>query len=386
MKDPLSQSLDTLLNVDPKERVQSVQERVRKKLEKSSHSLILFGTGQLGRITLESLQRIGQPPLAFADNNPSLAGTKVDGISVMLPADAAEKYPESLFVVAVYTNEPVRRQLHGMGIEFITFAELAWYYPKAFLPWAGLDLPDKIWSDAGRVKEAYNLWSDETSRKEYVGQISWRSSLEQSALPPHTPVEETYFPPDLFDFKPDEVMVDCGAFDGDSIRAFLQRVGNSFGTAVGLEPDPLTRIRFETWRESLPQEQAKKIHLLPYATGDKPETLSFDSTGTAASAIGSGQVQVECLPLDESVAKFAPSFIKMDIEGAEPATVRGAKGIIRQHQPILAVCLYHAQEHLWQLPLLIQSLNPNYRLFLRRYSDECWEIVCYAVPQERCKV
>lgn len=385
MKDLVSQSLETILSADPSERVAAVQARVRRKLEDYDHSLILFGTGQLGSVALERLHRVNRPPVAFADNNPALKGTTLGGHPVLMPDEARAKFPESLFVITVYTNAPVRKQLRDMGAEAITFAELAWCYPETFLPWSGLELPDKIWSEAGRVKEACDLWSDETSRKEYVGQIGWRSTLEPSALSPHAPVGETYFPPDLFDFKPDEVMIDCGAFDGDSIRAFLERVGNSFKAAIGLEPDPLTRTRFEKWRESLPQEQVAKIHLLPYATGDKREILSFDSTGTAASAIGSGQIKVECLPLDESVAECAPSFIKMDIEGAEPATVRGAKGILHEHQPILAVCLYHAQEHLWQIPLLIQSLNPNYSLFLRRYSDEGWEIVCYAVPEERCK-
>lgn len=380
-----SSQLDELLKRDPAELVEAVQKKTRAKLAQHP-GLVLFGTGQLGRITLENLQRLGQPPLAFADNNPSLAGTDLDGIPILLPKDAAMQFSKALFVVTVYTNAPVRRQLQEMGLPFITFAELAWCYPDAFLPRAGLELPHKILAESSEVRAAFDLWADEESREEYLGQIAWRLTLDPAALPPHSPVEETYFASDLFDLKPDEVMVDCGAFDGDSIRAFLQRTGNSFKAAVGLEPDPVTRTRFEKWRDSLPREQASKIHLLPYATGDKRETLSFDSTGTAASAIGSGQVQVECLPLDESVAQYAPTFIKMDIEGAEPATVRGARQIIRDRQPILAVCLYHAQEHLWQLPLLMQSLNPDYRLFLRRYADECWEIVCYAVPAERCKV
>ena len=386
MQHSVSQSVDELLSGDPKDCVAAVQERVQRTLKDRGHSLILFGSGQLGRVALDRLERIGKPPIAFADNNPALWGTKVGSIPVLAPDEAQAKFPESLFVITVYTNAPVKRQLRDMGAEALTFAELAWCYPDSLLPWSGLDLPDKIWADAKTVKQTYHLWADEFSRREFVGQIGWRSTLESSALPPHSPVEETYFPPDLFDFQPDEVMVDCGAFDGDSIRAFLQRVGNSFKAAVGLEPDPLTRIRFEKWRDSLSREQAEKIYLLPYATGDKRDILSFESTGTAASALGSGQIKVECLPLDESVAHFAPSFIKMDIEGAESATVRGAKGIIREPQPIVAVCLYHAQEHLWQIPSLLHSLNPDYRLFLRRYSDEGWELVCYAVPRERCKI
>jgi hypothetical protein len=53
--------------------------------------------------------------------------------------------------------------------------------------------------------------------------------------------------------------------------------------------------------------------------------------------------------------------------------------------PVLAVSLYHKPEDLWDLPLLINALVPGYLLYLRRYSDERWETVCYAVPPERLR-
>ena len=377
--------LDQLLGQEPDRLVADVQKRIRAKLEQHS-GLLLFGTGELGRITLDNLREVHQQPLAFADNNPALAGTKLSGVPILLPTDAATQFPAALFVITVYTNAPVRRQLNEMERAFITFAELAWCYPETFLPREGLELPHKIFAEAEEVSAAFHLWADEASREEYLGQIAWRSTLDPSVLPPHACADETYFPSDLFDLTPDEVLIDCGAFDGDSIRSFLQKTGYSFKAAVALEPDPVTRLRFEKWRDTLPSGQASRIHLLPYATGERRETLTFHSAGMPTSAIGSGRLEVESLPLDESVSRFAPSFIKMDIEGAEPATVQGSKRIMREHQPILAVCLYHSQEHLWQIPLLIKSLNPSYQLFLRRYSDECWELVCYAVPKDRCKI
>ena len=69
----------------------------------------------------------------------------------------------------------------------------------------------------------------------------------------------------------------------------------------------------------------------------------------------------------------------MDIEGAEPSALRGATGTLRAKAPTLAVCLYHAREHLWQIPKAICDANPHYRVFLRRHSDECWETVAYAL-------
>jgi hypothetical protein len=75
----------------------------------------------------------------------------------------------------------------------------------------------------------------------------------------------------------------------------------------------------------------------------------------------------------------------MDIEGAEMDALKGTRKTIRAHAPVLAICLYHTQEHLWEIPLLLQSFSDQYAFFLRRYSDHCWESVCYAVPRERLK-
>ena len=73
----------------------------------------------------------------------------------------------------------------------------------------------------------------------------------------------------------------------------------------------------------------------------------------------------------------------MDIEGYEPAALLGGREMIAAHAPILAVTLYHKIEHLWQLPLLIHRFRPDYQFYLRRYAEDCWETVCYAVPPHR---
>jgi hypothetical protein len=73
----------------------------------------------------------------------------------------------------------------------------------------------------------------------------------------------------------------------------------------------------------------------------------------------------------------------MDIEGAEPRAILGAAATIRASQPILAICAYHKCEHLWTLPILIKNALPEYEIFLRRYAEECWETVYYAIPPER---
>jgi hypothetical protein len=69
----------------------------------------------------------------------------------------------------------------------------------------------------------------------------------------------------------------------------------------------------------------------------------------------------------------------MDIEGAEEEALRGAEGLLRADAPKLAISVYHRAADLWRLPLLIKGLQKHYRLYLRHYSSEIVDTVCYAV-------
>jgi hypothetical protein len=73
----------------------------------------------------------------------------------------------------------------------------------------------------------------------------------------------------------------------------------------------------------------------------------------------------------------------MDIEGAELDALAGAGDIMAHSSPVMAVCAYHQCNHLWIIPRILKSANPNYRIFLRRYAEDCWETVYYAVPPDR---
>jgi ABC-type glutathione transport system ATPase component len=57
--------------------------------------------------------------------------------------------------------------------------------------------------------------------------------------------------------------------------------------------------------------------------------------------------------------------------------------IIARHQPVLAICSYHRQDHVWRIPRLIHSLHAGYHLFLRPHVMDVWDLVCYAIPEGR---
>lgn len=90
-------------------------------------------------------------------------------------------------------------------------------------------------------------------------------------------------------------------------------------------------------------------------------------------------MEIKVKALDDIVMEDRPTFIKMDIEGAEMEALKGSQKIIQAYRPKLAICIYHRPEDLFEIPLFIKELREDYRLLIRQYEDSRFETVCYAI-------
>jgi FkbM family methyltransferase len=382
----MHERLEALLRTDPSDLSLRQKEAFTRLTADTGENFVLFGAGSLGKFTLKGLTKVGIRPVAFADNNAALWDSSIEGVPVLSPHEALHRFSgTALFVITVYTSNPVWKQLQSSDARVASFASLALNYPKAFLPHGDLDLPDRIFEQKADVRCAYDLWADDLSRREYQDQLEWRTTLDRAVLADPLPKEDIYFPDDRVQSLEAEVFVDCGAFDGDTIQEFIDRRKGIFEQIIAVEPDPENCRKLHGRLSALPEEIRRKIMVRQAAVGSRKMQVRFNATGTAASAVGQGSFEVECLTLDELLQDQHPTFIKLDIEGGESDALSGAERLIERDEPILAVCVYHKPEDLWHIPLQIQSLSASYRLFLRRYSDECWELVCYAVPAGRLR-
>jgi FkbM family methyltransferase len=355
--------------------------------------LVLFGAGNLGRRTLAGLRRVSVEPLAFVDNDPSLRGALVDGLPVLAPDDAAAHYGESaVVVVTIWTPlgqlayPGVAAQMRTLGCSrTVPFAPLFWKHQEEFLPNFCLDAPHLLYAHADAVKAGYRILVDDISRSEYLTQLSYLLSAMDSVGVESPPDREWYFPRDLVHLSGNEVFVDCGAYDGDTIQSFLEATCGRFRAVVAFEPDPLAVVRLRTHVQELPSQVRERIHVEQKAVGAVAGSLRFEGGGTPGSRISeAGALTVACVTLDDALGDLAPTFIKMDIEGAEEDALLGAAETIRAHRPILAICVYHVQSHLHRLPTLIGRLCEGYSLFLRRQGPD-GDLVCFAIPNERLR-
>lgn len=121
------------------------------------------------------------------------------------------------------------------------------------------------------------------------------------------------------------------------------------------------------------------MEIIPRGLHEKTGKLYFvdNQHGSMLSEQG-GSSEIEVTSLDDTITGKV-SFIKMDIKGSEIPALRGGERVIRENKPKLAVCVYHLEEDLWEIPLLIKQLAPEYKIYMRQHFEELdWETVCYA--------
>jgi FkbM family methyltransferase len=348
--------------------------------------IVLFGAGGLGRKTLAGLGGTGLEPVCFADNGPTLQGTVVDGLPVLSAGDAITRHGgTAIFVVTVFNGyEQVVGQLRQLGVATVVpFFVLFWKFPDRFLPEYSYDHPHRVIDAAQQVRQAGELLADSGSHREYIAQVWWRLDPLNALFPAHT-VGDMYFPHELVALRHDEVFVDCGGYDGDTLNAFLDQVSGRFEDAYVFEPDPRNLVKLETALSSLSDSVRSRVHLEGLAIGKSSGSVGLRLSDAASSVVESGDVMVPLEPLDLVLGSRAPTYLKMDIEGAEVDALMGARELISANRPVLAISAYHLQDHLWTIPLLVASFVDRYRYHYRRYTRQPNDdLVLYAIPEER---
>ena len=394
---PLAAQLDALLARDADTRCAEAQAAFA--TASRGRPIVLMGAGGLGRRTVAGLRKDGIEPLAFADNSPARQGGQLEGLRVLSPADAAHEYGKrAAFVVTIWGAGSPHRMAHSVGQlsalgcdVVIPFTLLYWAHASTLLPHYLQDEPHHVLEQSGDVRRGFDLWADDASRAAYVANVRFRLDGDFDGLP-HPVGHAQYFPDDIYEWRGDEWIADVGAYDGDSIRDLVRLHGDAFVHVLALEPDAANFARLQASVATFPDPIRARIECRQLAAAARPGTLRFDASGTAASAVTAGpmdptgpggMVEVEADTLDRLLHGARPTFIKLDIEGAEPDALDGARGTIEREAPVIAVCVYHRQDHMWRIPLSLKRWRDDYAFFLRPHNEEGWDLVCYAVPRAR---
>lgn len=344
-------------------------------LAAAAKPLVLYGMGDGADKVLRCLAGLGLSADAVFASDEFVRGQSFAGFTVERYADVRERLGDMTVLVCFGTERPE-------VIEHIAAIAAEQQVLVPHVPLFGSALVDEQFVDGYREEllAAAEVWADEESRRVYRGYLRALWSGEPAEIRAIESSRADVWR--ILQPGEDEVFLNLGAYDGDTVREFLAQTGGACRQVWAFEPDArnfrkLTaavagdeRIRclnLGVWRES--------GQLLFAGKAGRNSSLQFAEEGKGA--------MTGVISLDDWFANYPaapPTLLKFDVEGAEEAALLGARRLLAELKPKLQVAAYHRSEDIFRLPLLLKQLNPDYRLYLRHHPYiPAWETNIYAV-------
>ncbi len=350
--------------------------------------VVIYGAGNSGCKASALLQEKGYSVLGFLDQHPK--STSIEEQPCILPnSEQASQWCNLKATVVIAVMNP-QADSHDVNQALSVFS---WNRIIPFPHFVELfhdQWGDHFWithrdfyKDAAVRKvllEIAERWEDQTSRDCFKAVLQTRFTGNLDPLDSHVRDnhQQQYFPNDIPDRPAPVNFVDCGAFDGDTLREIPR---GKLKSIAAFEPDIKNFHALALSAKGISEFESNNIKVLLWPCGVWCEStsLNFNAVEEASSHLNeSGKNTISVVALDDALQNYAPDFIKMDIEGAELEALKGASGIIEKHHPALAICVYHKPAHLWEILQLIDSWQCGYNFYLRAHQYNGLDVVLYA--------
>lgn len=291
----------------------------------------------------------------------------------VLPIESLEKSlgEKLIILIAFGTSDPEI-------IEFIAVLKQKHevYSPDVPVTGGGLFNRSFVKENLKKIKEVYNLWEDDFSRFTYENIIKAKLTGKTEYLDNHIVTRKEMFR--LFPWGQNEVFVDAGAYRGDTIEEFISMTGGEYSQIFALEPDGKN---YEKLRRNLMGK--RNISIQEAAAWGKNELLYFQPRSGRSGRLEKGaQPNTRGVKVDDVAGNYTVSYIKYDVEGAEKEAIFGSEKTIKKSCPKLVISAYHRPEDLFELPLIIKEMVPEYKFYLRRNEGyPAWDINLMCVKE-----
>jgi FkbM family methyltransferase len=352
--------------------------------EISDKPIYIYGAGCFGKEIYHALLTHNVQPKGFLDQNAKEKQGLYD-IPVCFP-EMIESKSDVRVLIAIVLNKTMRKALENKlrtyGYNDIIDAQsIRAHYVYAENDSAEKDRYAYFSRILPQIKMVAGLWDDQESQETYTANLvaHMKRSYKECV---QTDGEIQYFVKDIPFQKGFSKFIDCGGYIGDTLQE-LCNFTEYIDKVASFEPN---QESFQYLSKKYHEELSEKIGeavFFPCGIAGKTMMQHFHMLGGSSAIGGNGETTVQCVALDDVLKNFAPTFIKMDIEGAEYEALLGAEKMIKKYKPDLAISIYHIIDDFYRIPNLIYSWNLGYKFYLRTHSSCCMETIMYAVcPKE----
>lgn len=346
-------------------------EYLKEKQKKYSYTCI-WGVGNLGRPTAVEFQKYGLKVDFFCDNNPQKWGKEFDGIKCITPEELYGIKDNTWIIICARAYKEIYRQLNEMGYKNLDRVFMNKFMIRDYLK--NTEEKDLL----SNVQNVLDICADERS-KEILTTIILEWLNNESGDLESIYTDNQYFCEDIFKLDDDEVFIDGGAYNGDTLQKYLEIKGENFEKLILFELSQRNFVDLKKNVHALKPTIRERIELHNEGISDRNEEIWYEELDEGSSEEKVGTTRGYLVTIDDACKNERVTYIKMDIEGSELAALTGAQKCICKNKPKLALCLYHKPWDLWEIPVYIKRLWPEYKIYIRHHTDLLNETVCYAV-------
>ena len=336
-------------------------------LAQTDKPIVMYGMGNGADKILSVLEGYNVKVADFFASDGFVRGHSFHGKRVLSFSEIKEKYDSFIILLSFGSSLPeVLKVIYDMSEQYEMYA------PD--VPVAGKQLftYDFYLNNYEKIKSAEKLLADEKSVSIYNDVIAYKLSGRIDYL------RSSFVSPDdvfknILDPASYRTYVDLGAYNGDTVRQLLS-YGATPEKIVAFEPD---RKNFK--KLALYAEGMDGLELYNAAAWSANGSVCFSNEGNRNSGVSASGTPTECLCLDSIESARLADYIKYDVEGSELEALKGSADIIKNRAPDLLVSLYHRSEDVFSLVEFVKSLNPQYKLYIRRFEYvPAWDLCLIA--------
>ena len=326
---------------------------VWERAKETEKPVLIYGTGNGADRILDELQRLDIPVSGIFASDGFVRSRTFRCFPVISYTQAKEQYGDFLTLISFGSQrEEVIENFIKVSRERETYSvDVPVYGDNIF----GRDFYEKHQSEIEQVRK---MLSDEKSASVYENIISFKLTGDMNfLLSCETSRDEAY--ENILKLGDDEIYMDLGAFNGDTVAEFLGNV-KSYAKIYAAEPDikNFTKLKNNT-------AHLENIECLNVCISDNCGEVTFSKHGGRNGNADKNGNTVKCMTVDSILGEKDVTYIKFDVEGLEKEAIDGAAETIKRCRPKMLISCYHRSEDIFAIPLQIMSIRDDYKVYIR---------------------
>ncbi|MGC8490162.1 MAG: FkbM family methyltransferase [Syntrophobacteraceae bacterium] len=380
--------------------------------------IVLYGTGSLGKDILMTLRNCGIHPVCYCNSDPSRCGGEYCGLPVISLDELIATHRNSCIVITTqtYAASVIKNLIdYGFDRKLIIWNKMFDMATSLYFSFTNQSnlaslrsrpshaLIDSLIQNEKKVSTVYTLLADQKSRDLFISKLtllvanhniklftdylmSFSEPIATFGLIPFPvlgPENFFYFTNDVLALQQGETYLDVGAFDGDSVLEFVKACRNqnvTYNHIFAFEPDPKNFDELEKNSIELDNISCHRLGVFSQSGILRFESSDIAVAPTASGISDGGDIEIKVISVDEFLDGRKITLLKMDPPGnIIPKALIGSHKTINAFRPRLVLGAYHSFEAIFDVPMMVHDILPEYNLYLRHLSWTICETDLFAI-------